>query len=81
MARQADLRFKEGTLDYNIAWFLLTYLGILGIHRFYIGKWKTGILYLLTFGILGIGYIYDFWTLNEQITAINTSIDRTGQGI
>lgn len=73
MARQADLKFKEGSIDYNIAWILLTYLGLFGVHRFYIGKWKTGILYLLTLGILGIGYIYDFWTLNRQITMINSA--------
>jgi hypothetical protein len=29
-------------------------------------------LYLLTGGILGIGVIYDFWTLNDQITLINS---------
>jgi TM2 domain-containing membrane protein YozV len=38
----------------------------------YLGKWITGILYLLTGGILGIGVIYDFWTLNDQITVINS---------
>jgi TM2 domain-containing membrane protein YozV len=59
-------------VDYNIAWILLTFLGLLGIHRFYLGKWPTGILYLLTGGLFGIGYIYDYWTLNTQISEINT---------
>jgi len=73
MARNADLRFTEGLIDYNIAWVLLTFLGLLGIHRFYLGKWLTGIIYLCTAGIFGIGYIYDYWTLNDQITIINNS--------
>ena len=73
MARNADLRFAEGRIDYNIAWVLLTFLGLLGIHRFYLGKWVTGIIYLCTAGIFGIGYIYDYWTLNDQITIINNS--------
>ena len=73
MARNADLRFTEGLIDYNIAWVLLTFLGLLGIHRFYLGKWVTGIIYLCTAGIFGIGYIYDYWTLNDQITIINNS--------
>jgi len=38
----------------------------------YMGKWITGILYLLTGGIVGIGVIYDFWTLNDQITLVNS---------
>jgi hypothetical protein len=37
------------------------------------GKWISGLLYLLTLGIFGIGYIYDFWTLNDQITIVNAS--------
>lgn len=73
MARSADLRFVEGPIDYNIAWVLLTFLGLLGIHRFYLGKWGTGIIYLCTVGIFGIGYFYDYWTLNDQITIINNS--------
>ncbi len=72
MDRQADMRFVEGPVDYNLAWVLLTFLGIFGIHRFYMGKILTGILYLLTGGIFGIGYIYDLWTLNQQITLVNT---------
>ena len=69
--RKADLRYTAGPIDYSIAWLLLTFVGIFGIHRMYIGKWVTGILFLLTGGLLGFGYLYDFWTLNEQITILN----------
>jgi TM2 domain-containing membrane protein YozV len=72
MDRQADLRFRAGRYDYNVAWVLLTFLGIFGIHRFYMGKWFTGILYLLTGGLFLIGYIYDYWTLNDQLTILNS---------
>lgn len=73
MNRDADIRFHEGAIDYNLAWILLTFLGLLGIHRFYMGKWISGIIYLLTGGIFGLGYIYDFWTLNDQISLLNGS--------
>lgn len=73
MAREADLRFQEGRISYNVAWILLTFLGLFGIHRLYMGKWPTGLLYLVTLGLFGIGYIYDFWTINDQITVINAS--------
>jgi len=71
MDRDADLRFSAGPLDYNVAWILLTFLGLFGVHRMYMGKWLTGILYLLTFGLFGVGYIYDYWTLNEQLSQLN----------
>lgn len=72
MDREADLRFTEGPKDYNVAWILLTFLGVFGIHRFYLGKWLTAIIYLLTLGLVGIGLVYDFCTLNQQISEVNT---------
>ncbi|MCU0769434.1 MAG: TM2 domain-containing protein [Burkholderiaceae bacterium] len=71
MDRQADFRFQAGPKDYSVAWLLLTFLGLLGLHRFYLGKWVTGLLYLLTVGLFGLGYLYDYWTLNRQIDEIN----------
>ena len=71
MDRQVDLRFTTGAIDYNTAWILLTFLGFFGVHRMYMGKWLTGILYLATGGLLGIGYIYDYWTLNQQLSELN----------
>ena len=73
MDREANLRFRTGRVDYTVAWVLLTFLGLFGVHRMYMGKWVTGIIYLCTAGLLGIGYLYDFWTLNDQITVVNTS--------
>jgi len=73
MDRQADRRYKSGKLSYDVAWLLLTYTGVFGLHRMYQGKWISGILYLLTVGFLGCGVVYDFLTLNEQISEINQS--------
>ncbi|MEN8258956.1 MAG: TM2 domain-containing protein [Thermodesulfobacteriota bacterium] len=72
MDREADLRFEAGELDYTVAWILLTFLGVLGIHRMYMGKWLTGILYLFTGALCGFGYLYDFWTLNDQLSELNS---------
>jgi len=38
---------------------LLGLVGVCGIHRFYNGKWFTGLLYLFTFGFLYIGQLID----------------------
>jgi TM2 domain-containing membrane protein YozV len=67
MERSAERRYQPGTKDYTVAWLLLAFLGPLGIHRMYLGKWITGIIYLLTVGLFGIGILYDLWTLNDQI--------------
>ncbi len=72
MEREADRRFVAGPINYNLTWILLTFLGPLGIHRFYMGKIFTGILYLCTGGLLLVGVLYDFLTLNEQLSDINS---------
>ncbi|MFK5925197.1 MAG: TM2 domain-containing protein [Desulfuromusa sp.] len=71
MDRNANMRFTSGPYDYTVAWILLTFLGFFGFHRMYLGKWVTGIIYLLTGGIFGLGYLYDFWTMNEQVSELN----------
>ncbi|MDF1851921.1 MAG: TM2 domain-containing protein [Verrucomicrobiales bacterium] len=73
MDKKADLRYKEGPIDYSVAWILQTFVGYLGIHRMYMGKWLTGILYLLTGGLFVIGWVYDFCTLNTQISERNAA--------
>ncbi len=71
MDRSADRRYQEGKVDYNIAWILMAFLGIFGVHRFYQGKWITGLLYLISGGLFLIGLIYDYLTLNEQLDELN----------
>jgi TM2 domain-containing membrane protein YozV len=71
MCRGASRDHVAGRLDYSAAWLLLTFLGFLGAHRFYMGKWGTALIYLFTAGLLGLGIIYDFWTLNSQVSRLN----------
>lgn len=71
MERESNRRYQQGAYDYNISWLLLTFLGLFGAHRFYLGKWITGIIWLCTGGFFLIGYLYDFLTLNEMVSEKN----------
>jgi hypothetical protein len=51
-------------------WFIGGF-GALGLHRFYLGKFGTGLIWLFTGGLSMIGSIYDFFTLPMQVRELN----------
>jgi TM2 domain-containing membrane protein YozV len=71
MSRKAGEKYAPGPCDYSVAWLLQTFIGPLGIHRFYMGKIWTGLLWLFTGGLFLIGYLYDYLTLNGQLDERN----------
>lgn len=84
MDRKADAKYTSGPYDYSVAWILQTFLGMFGVHRFYLGKWLTGLIWLVaglisiaTGGIFIVGWIFligwliDFCTLNSQVDEQN----------
>ena len=71
MDSKADHRFRAGRINFNLSWVLLTFLGVFGAHRLYMGKWMTAIIYFFTGGLFLLGVLYDYWTLNEQISRKN----------
>jgi TM2 domain-containing membrane protein YozV len=77
MARTADRRYRSGSTSYDVSWILLTFFGVLGLHRLYMGKWISGILYFFTVGLFAAGVIYDFFTLNEQVSDLNSASRRS----
>ncbi|MDR3130498.1 MAG: NINE protein [Treponema sp.] len=60
---------------------LISGCGLLGFHRFYLGKIPTGLLWMFSGGLFGIGDLYDFFTLARQVEEANIrNAIFTGQG-
>jgi len=53
-----------------LLWFL-SFIGLCGMHRFYAGKWVTGIIWLLTGGLLFIGQFVDLFLIPQMIKLAN----------
>lgn len=58
----------KSTLVAYVLWF---FLGFLSLHRFYLGKVGSGILYLVTFQLFGIGWLIDAFLLSGMVDNYN----------
>jgi TM2 domain-containing membrane protein YozV len=57
---------------------ILGLFGICGLHRFYLGRWRTGLLWLLTFGLLGIGQLLDLIWIPGMVRERNARLAESG---
>jgi TM2 domain-containing membrane protein YozV len=55
-----------------LLWFLGVF-GVLGLHRFYLGRWVTGLVWLLTGGALLVGAIIDLFAIPQMVRVENLS--------
>ena len=53
------------------AYLLWWFLGAFGAHKFYLGKFGWGILYIFTCGLFGIGWLIDLFVLGGQVDEYN----------
>ncbi|MEU0821175.1 MMPL family transporter [Streptomyces mirabilis] len=52
-------------------WF---FVGLFGMHHFYLGRTGRGLLHLCTLGICGLGWLADAFTLPHQVRSANVRI-------
>lgn len=60
---------KSKTVSY-VLW-VLGGFGVLGLHRFYLGRWVSGIIWLLTGGLFLIGAIIDLFLIPSMVQVEN----------
>jgi TM2 domain-containing membrane protein YozV len=72
---------KSTAITY-LLWFLGGF-GVLGLHRFYLGRWVTGLIWLFTGGVFMIGAIVDLFLIPALVRIENLSrtlIQQAGDG-
>ena len=57
------------------ALWVLGSFGCLGFHRFYLRRYGTGILWILTGGVCGIGSIVDLFILAGMVEKYNINVE------
>jgi TM2 domain-containing membrane protein YozV len=63
---------KELWVTY-VLWF---FGGVLGLHKFYLGKIGWGVLYILTGGLFLIGLLIDLFTIPSQVRDYNQALQK-----
>ena len=69
---------KDKALAYML-WFGCL-LGFCGLHRFYMGKWGTGLLWLFTGGLLFVGQLVDLFLLSGAVDRHNAELQAPSPG-
>lgn len=60
--------YKKSMCVAYVLWF---FLGLFGGHRFYLRRWCTAVLWLLTLGVFGLGWLIDACVLPRMISDYN----------
>ncbi len=54
------------------------FIGLCGLHRFYTGRYLTGVIWLLTVGLFGVGQLIDLFTLGGHVDVYNLRLSGAG---
>lgn len=63
--------WEASVKDKTTAYLLWFFLGGWGIHKFYLDNSGMGVVYLMTGGLCGVGWLVDLFTLSGQVDEYN----------
>jgi TM2 domain-containing membrane protein YozV len=72
MGVQAQIVAVKSTAVTYLLW-ILGGFGVLGLHRFYLGRWVSGLIWLFTGGVFVVGAIIDLFVIPEMVRVENLS--------
>ena len=64
---------RKSTFDAYVLW-LLGFVGLCGLHRFYVRRTGTGLLWLFSLGLLLFGQLIDFFLIPSMVREINQKL-------
>jgi TM2 domain-containing membrane protein YozV len=64
-------RTQRRDIGFAYLLWLAGFLGVAGVHRFYMGRWISGLLWLCTGGLCMVGQIIDAIVMPKMIDASN----------
>jgi TM2 domain-containing membrane protein YozV len=83
--RIKSLRDKMNRVGKSYVLWAATFLGVNGLHRFYNGKIFTGVLWLFTGGLLGVGQFVDLFLIpgmaDEREAEIKAKLGVSANGV
>jgi TM2 domain-containing membrane protein YozV len=61
----AIVKHQNPTVAYGL--WALSFFGLAGLHRMYMGRWISGIIWLMTGGLFFVGTFIDLFMMNRMI--------------